>query len=358
MNSLRARLVGLLLLAVGVVWLSTAFIVWSEAHHELHELFDNLPAAVRADLEHDREDAIQEIAEHMAKPVLVAFPLLAALLLLAVTLALRPLQKLAAEVSARAPDHLTPLAVADAPREVQPLITRLNHLFADIGRAMENERRFTADASHELRTPLAAIKAQAQVALGAEATERDHALRQIVAGCNRAAHLVEQLLTLARLDAPSALSGTAALDLHAVAADTLGLSAATSVERGSPLALRETEGAPVTIRGDPVLIAVAVRNLVENALRHTPLGTRVEVAITREGNDAVLCVEDDGPGIPADERDAVLRRFGRGSEAGAEGSGLGLSIVQRIAALHGGRFTLETKVGAGGTAARLRFPCP
>ncbi len=370
MNSLRARLVGLILLAVGLVWLTTAFVVWREAHHEIHELMAELPAAVRAEFEHEHEELIGEIAEHLAKPVLIAFPLLALLLVLAVTFALRPLRRLANEVETRAPERLEPIPREGAPREVRPLIDRLNRLFADIERALENERRFTADAAHELRTPLAALKAQAQVALGtAIDAERDHALRQIVAGCDRSAHLVEQMLTLARLDAPHG-AARAEVDLRALAADVLADFAGEAIAKGSALSLED--GATTPVGGDPLLLAVALRNLVANALRHTPHGGRVSVSISRDADRALLVVADDGPGIPEAERDAVLQRFRRGSGATATGSGLGLSIVQRIAELHGGELRLErgdstvshgdraasheAKVSLRGTVAKLWLP--
>jgi two-component system sensor histidine kinase QseC len=366
MNSLRARLVGLILLAVGVVWLATAFVVWNEAHHELHELLDELPPAVRADLEHQRKEVIGEIAEHLAKPVLIAFPLLALLLTLAVTWALHPLKRLATEVATRDPERLEPLPTEGAPIEVKPLIERLNRLFESIARALDNERRFTADAAHELRTPLAALKAQAQVAQAAnDAPARDHALKQIIAGCDRATHLTEQLLLLARLDAPRDRQ-LQTIALHERVPQLMADLAGTAVGRGSTL--EWVEGAQLSIQGDETLLTVLLRNLIDNALRHNPPGTHVVVTVTADKGRPTLTVSDNGPGITGADAMAMTQRFRRGEGSTSEGSGLGLSIVQRIAELHGARFELA-KVGAasagrfrpdglpaGGTAARLIWP--
>lgn len=359
MKSLRLRLVAFTLLAVSLVWAATAVIVWRETHHELHHLFDSMSPVMRAEFEHQRREVVKEIAEHLAKPFLIALPLLAACLMLAVTLALRPLGRLAGEVSARAPDRLEPLAVDGAPSEVVPLIERLNRLFADIGRALENERRFTADAAHELRTPLAALKAQAQVALGAvDASERQHALAQIVAGCERATHLVVQLLTLARLDARSQ-DGMRDVAMRPIAEEVLSQSAGDAIGRNCELVLRDGDA---QVRGDALLLHVLLRNLVDNALRHGG-GTQIEVGIERQGDCAVLAVSDNGCGIAAEERERVQQRFYRAAVTAPEdaaqdstGSGLGLSIAKRIAELHGGVMDIGTGLAGKGVSVRVSLP--
>jgi signal transduction histidine kinase len=352
MKSLRLRLVVFTLLAVSLVWLATALTVWREAHHELHELFASLPPAVRIELEHERREVVKEIAEHLAKPVLIALPLLAVFLMLAVTLALRPLGRLAGEVSARAPDRLEALAVEGAPPEVAPLIERLNQLFADIGRALENERRFTADAAHELRTPLAALKAQAQVALAAvDETERRHALTQILVGCDRATHLVAQLLTLARLDSgtPHPMQEVA---LRQVAADVLAASAGDAIAQHCDLDLRDGDA---TVAGDALLLQVLLRNLVDNAIRHSG-GSRIEVAIVPQADRVVLRVSDNGRGIAGSERERMPQRFHRAAGADSWGAGLGLSIVKRIAELHGATLAIAAPASGPGLVLSVDLP--
>ena len=350
--SLRSRLVGLTLLAVALVWLLTAFVTWREARHELEELLAHPPSTTVAHFAREREEVAAEIAGQLLKPMLFALPALAVLLVIAIGFALAPLRQLARDVAARAPDRLDPLPIETLPAEVAPLVTRLNSLFADIVRSLENERRFTADAAHELRTPLAALKAQAQVALASvDTAQRQHALMQILVGCDRATHLVAQLLTLARLDAetPQPMQDVA---LRPIAEEVLAMSAGEAIERDCDLVLRDGDA---HVRGDALLLQVLLRNLVDNALRHSG-GTQIEVSIGKHRERAVLTVGDNGRGIAADERDHVRQRFFRSAGAGSAGSGLGLSIVSRITELHGG--TLEIGPPASGHGVSLRVDLP
>lgn len=350
--SLRTRLVGLTLLAVAAVWLITAFVTWREARSELAELLAHPPGTSAAHFAEEREEVAGEIAEHLLKPMLIALPALAVLLVIAIGFALSPLRQLARDVATRAPERLDPFPEATLPAEVAPLVSRLNRLFADIMRSMENERRFTADAAHELRTPLAALKAQAQVALAStDSEERQHALSQILVGCDRATHLVAQLLTLARLDADTA-QPMQTLALRPLAEQVLAISAGDAIEARCELSLRDGDA---TIRGDAVLLQVLLRNLIDNALRHGK-ATLIEVSIAQHRGRAVLSVGDNGRGIADDERERVKQRFYRSASADFPGSGLGLSIVKRIAELHGG--TLEIQPATSGSGALLQVNLP
>jgi len=358
--SLRTRLVGLTLLAVALVWLLTAFVTWREARHELEELLAHPPSTSAAHMAKERNEVAAEIAGQLLKPMLFALPALALLLVIAIGFALAPLRQLARDVAARAPDRLDPLPTETLPMEVAPLVARLNELFADIMRALENERRFTADAAHELRTPLAALKAQAQVALASvDAAERQHALDQILVGCDRATHLVAQLLTLARLDAQSA-DQMQDVALRPLAEEVLAMSAGEAIERHCDLVLHDGDA---HVRGDATLLQVLLRNLVDNAIRHSG-ASQVEVSIAQHGDRVALNVSDNGCGIAADAREHVLRRFYRGTRVGAgdtatrdsSGSGLGLSIVKRIIELHGG--TLDIGLTAAGKGVALHVDLP
>ena len=350
--SLRTRLVALALLAVASVWLLTAFITWREARHELVELLAHPPSTSAAHFAREREEVAGEIAQQLLKPMLFALPALALLLAVAIGLALRPLRQLARDVAERAPDRLDPLPVETLPAEVEPLVARLNSLFADIMRALENERRFTADAAHELRTPLAALKAQAQVALASvDAAERQHALTQILVGCDRATHLVAQLLTLARLDAntPHPMQDLA---LRPIAEEALAMSAGEAIEHHCDLVLHEGDA---QVRGDALLLQVLLRNLIDNALRHSG-GAQIEVSIAQNDRRAVLAVSDNGRGIAADERGRVQQRFYRSAIDNSPGSGLGLSIVRRIAELHGGALDIDSPASGKGVSLVVHLP--
>jgi len=217
---------------------------------------------------------------------------------------------------------------------------------------MDSERRFTADAAHELRTPIAALRVQAQVArAAADDLERRHALDNVIAGCDRATHLVEQLLTLARLDPAYVRLPHEPCDLRAVAKTVVGEIAPRAVAKGVEIEL--DEGARTLARGDAGLLAILVRNLVDNAVRYSPARTTVRVRIVpADGRTGpVLAVTDDGPGVPADEMQKLGERFYRAMGTGESGSGLGLSIVKRIAGLH--HAVVRFEAGTGGKGMRV-----
>ncbi|MDD5299787.1 MAG: ATP-binding protein [Gallionella sp.] len=299
------------------------FSTWDESGEYL------IQVAERSDV---REKLARGIAGNLLRPLWFSLPLLALLLWIAIMRGLRPLDKLAREVEQREPDNLAALDASSAPREVVPLIERLNRLFVRIDASMQKERRFTADAAHELRTPVAAIKAQAQVARAAVGeTERIHALDNAILGCDRAAHLIEQLLTLARVDTLDRAMAEPC-QLRDIASEIIAALAPAALEKGVQLEL--LAGDEATVRGNPGLLRILLRNLLDNSIRHTPPGTAVQVSVTHEPGAACLSVGDNGPGIPEQERDKVLERFYRPIGTQASGSGLGLSIIKRIAEVH------------------------
>jgi two-component system sensor histidine kinase QseC len=279
-----------------------------------------------------RDGLAQDIAGNLLRPLLFSLPLLAVVLWVAVARGLKPLVTLTSDVERRAPENLAALDASSAPREVVPLIDRLNRLFTSIAASIQKERRFTADAAHELRTPVAAIKAQAQVAQAASSKEaRMHALDNAILGCDRASHLIEQLLTLSRIDTLE--SGvTEQCPLRDIAAGVIASLAPVALEKGVRLVL--LAGQEVTLRGNPALLRVLLRNLLDNSIKHTTSDTTVKISIASEAGKVSLSVSDDGPGIPEQELEKVSERFYRPLGTQASGSGLGLSIVKRIAEVH------------------------
>lgn len=303
-----------------------------------------------------RDTIARGITGNLLLPLLLTLPLLALLLWLAVNSGLRPLQRLTQHIEQQRPDQLEPLETARAPREVLPLIERLNNLFERIRSLLANERRFTANAAHELRTPIAAIKAQLQVATGArDDAERDHALDGAIQGCDRATHLIEQLLTLARLESVDT-AAMADCALRALASQAIAELAPGALDRGVELEL--ADGEELTVRGLPTLLGVLLRNLLDNAVRHTPAGTTVRVAVTRVDGHACLSVSDDGPGVAPEELDKLGQAFYRLSGTTASGSGLGLSIARRIAQIHGAELQLQAGPGGRGLELRVMFRLP
>jgi len=299
-----------------------------------------------------RDKEALEIAVKTAKPLWLTLPLLLLAIYFSVRRGLKPLDDLASEVATRSPDNLTPLAARAVPREAQPLVAAINRVLYRLDSALENERRFTADAAHELRTPLAAARIQAHVAQIAEKPEqRAHALAQTVAGLDRATRLVEQMLRLARLDPLATLPDPTAVDLSQLTRDVVASVRDTTKKCAIEVDIDDEK---VVVEGVPDLLQVALRNLVDNAVRYSPEGSRITVTLQHENGQPVLSVADNGPGVSETELPRLVERFYRSPEVVAEGSGLGLTIVHRIAELHGARLELANRA-AGGLEARLRW---
>jgi two-component system OmpR family sensor kinase/two-component system sensor histidine kinase QseC len=286
---------------------------------------------------------------HLAVLALLLLPLAMLLLWWILTRSLSPLRQLASDVSLRSPNDLQPVKGDDAPSEVAPLVDAMNRLFVRVRDALQMERRFTADAAHELRSPLAAIRTNAQVMSGARnADELREAGTDLLASVDRSTRLIDQLLVLARIDAHASTAPELCdVDLSQLAAEECNLQRPFASRRNIQISLEATAA---VVRGEASLLTVLLRNLIDNAVRYSPDGSHVNVAVrTGEQGRAELSVTDDGPGIPAAERERIYERFYRVLGHEATGSGLGLSIVSRIAALHGA--SVQTHEGPGGRGA-------
>ena len=286
-------------------------------------------------------------------PMLVALPLLGLAVGWAIDRGVAPLRRLGRALAQRQAQDLAPVRLDDAPSEMAPLVAALNGLFGRIGDVLEAERRFTADAAHELRTPIAAIRAQAQVAL-AETDDglRRGALRKTLAGCDRAARLVDQLLTLARLEA-LAPATAGAVDLAAITRQAVAEIAPRAIAGQQSIALDAADGC--WIDGDETLLAVLVRNLVDNAVRYSPPLARIELRVERHDGQVLLTVEDSGPGLSPPQLARLGERFFRVEGGEGSGSGLGWSIVQRIAAAHGATVSAKASDRLSGLAVHVAF---
>lgn len=302
-----------------------------------------------------REHLGVEVAAHWLLPLAVALPLLGLLLVMVIGRALQPLNQVSREVSIRDAGNLEPIPTAAIPREALPLVGQLNGLLSRLRATLEQERRFTADAAHELRTPLAGIRMQAQVASeSADTGIRNRALAAVLVGCDRAARLIEQLLTLARLEALQDAPSAEIVDLARLAREVIGELGPAAHERGVTMALTAPETARVP--GSEVLLRVLLRNLIDNAMRYSPRKTRVTVRVRADGPTACLRVEDQGPGLSPEARLRVMQRFYRVPGSMETGSGLGLSIVSLIADLHGARVSLRDGEAGRGLTVEVEFP--
>lgn len=267
---------------------------------------------------------------------------------------LAPLIRLRDAVRSPGRSDLDPIEVADAQSEIRPLIDALNVYMERVRAQMAAQRRFIANAAHQLRTPLALLSTQASYALRETAAEaRQEALVALQASSGRLARLAEQLLTLSRAEPGSRRPRADRVDLTEAARHVLETQAPAALARNIDLGLDET--GPVTVVGDGTMLREMIVNLVDNALRYTPAGGTVTVKLAAIDGEAVLTVADDGPGIPADEREHVFERFYRVAGATEEGSGLGLAIVREVVENAGGRVTLADGA-AGGLVVEVRLP--
>lgn len=285
-------------------------------------------------------------------PVLGAMPLLAVLIWLVLERGFAPLSRLTRAVRMRHAAALEPLPAAGVPEEIAPLVSALNNLLARLGEAFSAQRRFAADAAHELRTPLTALALQIQLVQRARGDEeRAAALSRLDRRLKRATRVVEQLLVLARLEPEVAQKPAQRVALESLARGVVADSAPLAAQK--PVALALTRADRVEVAGVEDALRMLAANLLDNAIRYTPAGGHIEVRVRREGELAVLEVADDGPGIPAAERERVFDRFYRGAEADAAGSGLGLAIARQVAELHRGRIELGAGLHGRGLCARF-----
>jgi signal transduction histidine kinase len=287
-------------------------------------------------------------------PVLVALPILAALIYWLTSIAFAALDRFALTISARSPRDLTPLQMRELPVEVHPLGVAVNELLARQAEVLARETRFTADAAHELRTPLSAVRAQAQVALRATTREETSvALTRLIAGIDRASRLLTQLLSLARLEhgAGSGVGAARAIDtvVRSVINDLAPLANARKVTIDF---LTETSD---SVPEEPIYLLT--RNLLDNAIQHAPTDTVVTVEIKRIENVLRLRISDRGPGVPEELRAKLFEPFHRETRA-YSGSGLGLSIVSRVATLFGGQVDLASTSDAQGLSVTVSLPLP
>ena len=298
-----------------------------------------------------REEMAMKIITRQLLPWIVALPLMVIIMTMLLSRELSPLKKLTRTLRYRSPEMNDPLSTRGVPGEVRPLVEALNQLFARSHEMMLRERRFTSDAAHELRSPLTALKVQTEVAQMStdDPQALEKALSQVHFGIDRATRLVEQLLTLSRLDSLDQLT-----DIESIPMGDLLESAVMDIyhtARQAGIEVRLDVQAQETIKsGQPLLLSLLVRNLLDNAVRYSPRGSVVDVLLKARQ----FTVRDNGPGVNLEALAHIGERFYRPPGQDEPGSGLGLSIVRRIAALHGMSVDFGNAPG-GGFVARISW---
>lgn len=292
-----------------------------------------------------RDRLVRDVTTGLILPALLILPILAGLIWLSVRRGLLPLDRLAEGLSRRTADDLTPVAVASMLREIRPVGTALNGLFGRVGAVRDREKAFTSFAAHELKTPLAGIKTQAQVAMMApDDATRASALGRIQQGVDRTDRMVRQLLSLASM-ASEESGQEARVDVAAIARDVVDDLARLAAAKDVSVDVSENKTQPFTT--DPVLLTVALRNIIENAIAVAPDGSEVEITIETVDDRLRICVMDRGPGIADADRARITDRFFRGADASAGGSGLGLAIVETAVKRLGGQLEFTPRADGG-----------
>ena len=323
-----------------------------------------LPAGTRGQL------AVVQVAETRAKrgnlaskivsgvllPQFAIIPLAVILVYLGLGRGIAPLKRLQRLIERRRPSDLSPIGMAGLPEEVRPLILAFNDMMARLEQNLQAQQRFIGDAAHQMKTPLTGLMMQAELALEETDPEQIKAsLERISSSAVRAAHLINQLLALARAEASfEKIHAVEEVDLEVLVQDVTAEMVLPAMEKGIDFGFENT-GWPLTIDGNPLLLRELMKNLIDNAVKYTPRGGRVTVR-TSATEFAILEVEDTGIGIPEADRERVFERFYRVLGSGAEGSGLGLPIVREIADLHRARVDLQANPNGQGTLVRVIFP--
>ena len=305
-----------------------------------------------------RDEIASDMAFRTLLPIAALIPCLLLVTAIVIARSLRPMVRLADDLDARRADDMTPLPAEQMPSELHPFIASINGLLQRMRVLMDQQRRFVADAAHELRTPITALSLQAEnlgsVDLPVDARDRVAALRQ---GIGRTRHLLEQLLALARQDA--ALPDAVAIPVIALDATVKEVVAEAMPEAGYlGIDLGFVRVEPATVRGEAVMLIALFRNLLDNALRFTPAGGRIDVRVYCDCDMAILQIEDSGPGVAPEEIGRIFEPFFRGQRPEGDGVGLGLSIVKRIVDRLGGSIEAANVAEGARTGLRVLVKLP
>ncbi len=327
-----------------------------------------LPLVQVAETLDKRSQLATEIARGVMLSQFAILPLAVVLIWFALTRGLRPLDELQRRIRQRAIGDLSPIDESAAPEEVSPLVAAINDLLARLDRSIGVQKHFLADAAHQLKTPLAGLRMQAELAQreaeGGDAKAVKRSLHQIARSSQQAAHMVNQLLAMARAEDANEARRVTPFNLSAVATEVVHDFVPRALAKGIDLGFEgpgAKDAAAPRVVGEAMLVRELIRNLVDNAVQYTPGGGTVTVRLLPDpyGQVAVVQVEDNGPGIPEPEHELVFQPFYRTLGTEVDGSGLGLAIVREIAERHGGTVAIEAtnpRAVSPGTRFTVRLP--
>jgi two-component system OmpR family sensor kinase len=306
-------------------------------------------------LDRPRADTIEQTSLYLLLPLLLQVPLFLAVAWLAVRFGLLPLDSLSRELERRRPELLQPLSTERLPGELQPLVRSLNTLLQRLDTALQYQRNFVGDAAHELRTPISALRLQLDALRRADSNEeRAEVMDALDTGIARASTLINQLLLIARAENAAYLQPAAALTLERIGAEALERHLPAARARSIDLGVRRLEEG--LLRAAPGDIETVLDNLLGNAIRYSPEGSRIDLALYPRDGSITIEVADNGPGIPVAERERVFDRFYRLPDTTAPGTGLGLAIARTICERNGARIAISAGLEGRGTRFAVEWP--
>ena len=303
-----------------------------------------------------RNDLIFKISDDLFYMFIILVPALSILMYVSIYTGLRPLQRLTSQINRRSGDNLDLIARDNENTEIATIKNALNQLLQRLKETLAREKRITSDAAHELRTPLAAIRLHTELAKNAKnQQQQNESLDQVIAGVDRSTHLVEQLLNLARLEPELVEKDFTEVALDQLIVEECALLSPLAIDKNIDIACLESPPTIATINGNEASLRLLVSNLLSNAISYTPHDGKVAISLTRLEKDTILTVEDNGPGIPAEDRERVMERFYRAENHQTPGCGIGLSIVDRVVKIHHASLTLSQSDDGTGLMVSVRF---
>lgn len=287
-----------------------------------------------------RKNTIKETAYSLMASQLLFIPILVSLIFYAIRKALSPLSVLSNEIKKRDSADLNPFADDNVPAEVKPLVQSLNLFMDKVSTMVDVLKRFTSDAAHELRTPITALKLQLTVLEQSKSkSERESAIQNLKSGINRSEQLVSQLLTLARLEPDNQSRQVQSINMLELVKESFQELLPLAQEKSIDIGLTKDDHCEINAVQQE--IKILINNILDNAIRYTPNGGKIDVSVFNQASHVVLEVKDSGPGIPQNDQERVFERFYRGENHHVSGSGLGLAIVKEIATRHGATVELS-----------------
>lgn len=352
--SLKNRLLIWVLASIALIWVTSTVFVWLDAKHELEEIFHKLVdhQISLTQFNQEKNELLGSLLWGLIWPLMLGLPVLFVVVYGVISWANRSLSQVKQAIFERRADSLDPIKIQGLPNEISPIVDELNDLLGRVKKSIEHERRFTSDAAHELRTPLAAIRAQAEI-LKIEKQFNFESINNLIESSDRASRLIEQLLALSRVESAHVIFDKDSLNLSEFVKKQIA-NAYPDIEKKQQK-IQFLEDAVCTVRVNEGLLSILLRNLLDNAIRYSPAKGSIDVSVKQKDGKVYLAVEDSGPGLTKQEINDLGIRFKRMNQLDSFGSGLGWSIIKKIAEVQGLSLQVDQSPELSGLMVTVRF---